>query len=95
MPTQNKRELPPQVLAAKLRGDTEALSAMGRAGNRNKRICAIRRALAENIAREEAEARDRNLAIIADEALEQERAEIIKRDAYRHHMANLAGASQD
>lgn len=46
------RVLPPQVLAAKLRGDTEALSAMGTTGNRKRaRLRAVAVAAAQSDAR--------------------------------------------
>jgi hypothetical protein len=82
------RVLPPQVIEAKLRGDTAALSTMGTNGNKKKaRIREVRRAMQAQV--------DHELSLMADEAFAIERQQITARDAYAHHMRNLAGVSQD
>ncbi len=88
MQTKKERVLPPQVRAAKLAHDTEALSAMGRAGNRIKQERARQHAVTEEY--------ERNAALVRIEAiLSDDWKSITLRDAIAHHMANLAGVSQD
>ncbi len=87
-----ERVLPPQVLAAKLRGDTDALRAMSRKGNA---VQALNRSLiAESIARMSA----LEAGQIADERRKfpanmtpDERA-FAELCAYLHHSETLAGA---
>lgn len=75
---------PPHVQAAIFRGDKKAVVGYAtRGGQANARRCSIVRAL--NASVDEA----------IEEALDLDRRATLERDAYAHHMANLAGASHD
>ena len=83
-----KKPPPPQVLEAIRAGDSEKVQMFARAGGR-----ANARRLRE--AKKVAEHQQLDESRLADESLAEYHRQVTLRDARAHHMANLAGVSQE
>ncbi len=94
----NVRYIPPDVMAAILRGDTKALEAMSAAGNRRKKQ--LRQAVMTAKARADAQRQAEEAQRAAEDAEHVAFCETLWRqqvyaDAVKHDMGNLAGSKQD